>query len=202
MSEQQLEPSDIWKAIKDLRITMLTTHEGAELVSRPMSSLARPEDGAIYFVTRMDAKVGEIGQSTPVNLAYADTGKNLYVSVTGEAQTSQDRAKLRDLWSMWVEAWLPEGPDGEDVALITVTPEHAKIWDATSSKLIYAGKVAKAVATQRPPDGGTIAEVDMKSGHEQQRRRQTPDANTMDRYGKALEEATDGIELSSAGGGS
>jgi len=200
MSEQQLGPSDIWKAIEDLRITMLTTHEEGELVSRPMSSLARPEDGAIYFVTRMDAKVGEIGQSAPVNLAYADTGKNLYVSVSGRAETSQDRAKLRELWSMWVEAWLPEGPDGEDVALITVTPEHAKIWDATSSKLIYAGKVLKAVATQRPPDGGTVAEVKMNASAEQQQ--QTPDAGTMNRYGKALEDATDGIELSSAGGGS
>ena len=69
MSEQQLGPSDIWKAIEHLRIAMLTTADQDELVSRPMSSLARPEDGAIYFVTRMDAKVGEIGRSTPVNLA-------------------------------------------------------------------------------------------------------------------------------------
>jgi len=201
MSEQQLEPSDIWKAIKDLRIAMLTTPDGGELVSRPMSSLVRPDDGAIYFVTRMDAKVGEIGQSTPVNLAYADTGKNLYVSVTGQAQTSQDRAKLRELWSMWVEAWLPEGPDGDDVALITVTPDHAKIWDATSSKLIYTGKVVKAVATQRPPDGGTVAEVDMESGSQRSQSSAAPDTETMDRYGKALEDATDGIDASSAGGG-
>lgn len=202
MSEQQLAPSDIWKAIKDLRITMLTTHEGGELVSRPMSSLARPEDGSIYFVTRMDAKVGEIGQSSPVNLAYADTDKNLYVSVSGRAQTSQDRAKLRELWSLWVEAWLPEGPDGPDVALVTVTPEHAKIWDATSSKLIYAGKVVKAVATQRPPDGGTIAEVNMDSNPRATEQAQAPDATTMNRYGAALEDATEGIEASSAGGGS
>lgn len=199
MSEQQLGPSDIWKAIEHLRIAMLTTAEADQLVSRPMSSLVRAEDGAIYFVTRMDAKVGEIGQSTAVNLAYADTGKNLYVSVSGRAETSQDRQKLRDLWSMWVEAWLPEGPDGEDVALITVLPEHAKIWDATSSKLIYAGKVLKAVASQRPPDGGTVAEVEMSSSGGQAR---APDAGTMDRYGRALEDATDGIDASSAGGGS
>lgn len=199
MSEQQLGPSDIWKAIEHLRIAMLTTAEADQLVSRPMSSLVRAEDGAIYFVTRMDAKVGEIGQSTAVNLAYADTGKNLYVSVSGRAETSQDRQKLRELWSMWVEAWLPEGPDGEDVALITVLPEHAKIWDATSSKLIYAGKVLKAVASQRPPDGGTVAEVEMNSSSGQAR---APDAGTMDRYGRALEDATDGIDASSAGGGS
>ena len=126
-----------------------------------MSGLVRPQEGCIYFVTRLDTIADQVGEGVPVNLAYADTQKNLYVSVTGSAKTSQDREKLRELWSMWVEAWLPEGPDGADVALITVAPEEAKIWDATSSKLIYAGKVLKAVATQRPPDGGRVAEVDM-----------------------------------------
>ena len=163
MADRELGEQDVWTAIADVRIAMLTTDNDGELVSRPMASLARPEDGRIYFVTRMDSKVGEIGRSTPVNLAYADTRTNLYVSVSGDAETSQDRDKLRELWSMWVEAWLPEGPDGPDVALITVTPAHAKIWDGTSSRLIYAGKVLKAVATQRPPDGGAVADVDMGS---------------------------------------
>jgi general stress protein 26 len=163
MAHHEVGERDVWKALADIRIAMLTTENDGELVSRPMASLARPEDGCIYFVTRTDAKVGEIGQSAPVNLAYADTKTNVYVSVSGDAHTSQDRVKLRDLWSMWVEAWLPEGPDGEDVALVTVTPAHAKIWDGTSSRLIYAGKVLKAVATQQPPDGGNVAEVDMSS---------------------------------------
>lgn len=161
MAHHELGEHDVWKAIKNVRIAMLTTVDDGELVSRPMASLARPDDGCIYFVTRMDAKVGEIGQAARVNLAYADIKTNLYVSVSGDAQTSQDRDKLRELWSMWVEAWLPEGPDGEDVALVTVRPTHAKIWDGTSSALIYAGKVLKAVATQHPPDGGTVAQVEL-----------------------------------------
>lgn len=152
-------PDDIWAAIKTQRIAMLTTEDEGRLVSRPMASLARPEEGVIYFVTRLDAKVGEIGGSAEVNLAYSDTHKNTYVSISGTAHTSQDRAKLRDLWSMWSEAWLPEGPDAPDVALITVEPEEAKLWDSTSSNLIYVAKVLKAVATQSPPSGGKIEEV-------------------------------------------
>ena len=153
--------ADIWAEIARQRIAMLTTEEDGRLVSRPMASLARPEEGAIYFVTRMDAKVGEIGGSSPVNLAYSNTHKNTYLSVSGTARTSQDREKLRELWSMWTEAWLPEGPDGADVALITVEPEEAKLWDSTSSNLLYIGKVLKAVATQTPPDGGKVKEVTM-----------------------------------------
>ena len=152
---------DIWAAIARIRIALLTTQEEGRLVSRPMASLARPEDGRIYFVTRLDAKVGEIGGSAPVNLGYSDPHKNTYVTITGTASTSQDREKLRELWSMFTEAWLPEGPDGQDVALITVEPEEAKLWDSTSSNIVYAAKVLKAVVTQTPPDGGTIEEVQM-----------------------------------------
>jgi hypothetical protein len=54
---------------------------------------------------------------------------------------------------------LPEGPDAPDVALITVEPEEAKLWDSTSSNLLYMAKVLKAVATQSPPDGGKVREV-------------------------------------------
>ena len=163
MANDELEADDVWSAIQTIRIAMLTTEADGELVSKPMASLARPDEGSIYFVTRIDAKVGDIGRAVPVNLAYADTQNNLYVSVAGSAQTSQDREKLRELWSMWIEAWLPEGPGDPDVALVTVSPMHAKIWDGTSSRLLYAGKVLKAVATQTPPDGGTVAEVDMRS---------------------------------------
>ena len=129
-----------------------------------MASLARPDDGAIYFVTRIDAKVGEIGGSAPVNLAYSDAHKNTYVSVSGVARTSQDREKLRELWSMFTEAWLPEGPDAEDVALITVEPQDAKLWDSTSSNLVSAAQVLKGGATQRPPSGGTIKQVELHEG--------------------------------------
>lgn len=154
---------DVWDAIEKQRIAMLTTLDDGRLVSRPMASLARPEEGRIYFITRMDAKVSEIGGSAPVNLGYADPHKNVYLSISGTARTTQDRDKLRELWSMFIEAWLPQGPDGEDVALVTVEPEEAKLWDATSSNLIYAAKVLKAVVTQTPPDGGKVEEVSMRS---------------------------------------
>ena len=199
---QDMSPEDIWKAIASVRIAMLTTQDDGELASRPMGSLVRPEDGCIYFVTRLQTKVGETGQPVPVNVAYADTAKNLYVSVSGSAETSQDRAKLRELWSMWVEAWLPEGPDGPDVALVTVKPTHAKIWDATSSRLIYAGKVLKAVATQRPPDGGTVAEVDMGGEATASATPSAPAINAaaMREYDEALREPTEAIGASSAAG--
>jgi general stress protein 26 len=186
---------DVWAIARKERIAMLTIEEGGRLVSRPMASLVRPEDHAIYFVTRVDAKVGEIGGSSPVNLAYSNSRSNTYLSISGTARTSQDRAKLRELWSMFTEAWLPEGPDGADVALVTVEPEEAKLWDSTSSNLIYAGKVLKAVATQRPPDGGRIEQVDMGGDPPG-----VADRKLFERYDEAQREAGDEAGASSLAG--
>ena len=150
----------IWEKIGAQRIAMLTTEEKGELVSRPMSSIAREQDGKIYFVTHLSTgSVGDIGRGAPVNLAYSDPGNSDYISVSGMARTTQDREKLRELWSMWSEAWLPEGPDGADVALIEVTPTRAKLWDARSSKLLQVIEALTAVATQVPPSGGQVRET-------------------------------------------
>ncbi len=160
----QDEVTLVWDAIAKQRIAMLTVEENGRLNSRPMAALSRREEGKIYFITRLDAKVGEIGGSAPVNVAFSDEHKNTYVSLSGMASTSQDREKLRDLWSMFSEAWLPEGPDAEDVALITFEAEEAKLWDSTSSNIVYFAKVLKANVTQSPPSGGTVKQVEMRAG--------------------------------------
>lgn len=158
----QDEAAEAWEMIAKQRIAMLTTEEEDRLVSRLMGSLARPEDGKIYFVSHTGAGLlGEIGGSAKVNLAYSDPQRNNYLSVSGTASISQDREKLRELWSMWVEAWLPEGPDGDEVVLITVTPDEAKLWDSTRSDFVYTVKVLAAVARQTPPDGGEVKQVSM-----------------------------------------
>ena len=158
--ETRGSPDDVWNAIKKHRIAMLATEEDGRLVSRPMASYGHAEDGRIYFITHLDNNIARPDQAVPVNLAYADTDKNNYLSVSGLARLNQDRQKLHELWSVWAEAWLPQGPDARDVALIAVEPDDAKLWDA-GSKLIYAAKMLKAAATQTPPDDGTVKTVKM-----------------------------------------
>jgi general stress protein 26 len=86
---EQSDVSLVWDAIEKQRIAMLTIEEDGRLNSRPMAALSRREEGKIYFVTRLDSKVGEIGGSAPVNVAFSDEHKNTYVSITGTARTSQ-----------------------------------------------------------------------------------------------------------------
>lgn len=160
MSSDNKTGSDVWKAIGKQRIAMLTTEHQGALVSRPMGSHADPDAHSIFFITSLDSEVASDANSAkPVNLGYVDDGNGTYISVSGNGRVSQDRAKLKELWTPWAQAWLPEGPDGANVALITVAPDEATIWDTTSSKIIATVKTLTAAVTGSPPDTGTVDHV-------------------------------------------
>ena len=150
--------TQIWATMDKIRNSMFTTMEDGELHSRPMAAYPARDEHAIYFVTRTDHKVEEIEERSLVNLSFSDNSNNTWVSVSGHARVSQDRQKLRDLWNHWAEAYLPQGPDAPDVALITVEPISGKIWDSSSSKLVQTAKSLIASATQQPPKD-TVAET-------------------------------------------
>ena len=148
-----------WDTIEDLRVAMLTTDSPRGLESRPMSAYIDHDAGDIWFITRMDSsKTDEIEDDAHVNLAFADTAKNTYVSVTGTARVVRDPAKAKELWNPFAEAWLPEGPEAPTTGLIHVTPAHATIWDSPG-KIALLVKVAKANITQTPPKHDGVTNV-------------------------------------------
>lgn len=149
------DAASVWSAVRKQPVAMMTTlHEGA-IVGRPMAAHADPGEHAIYFVTRLDSgKTHDIEDAAPVNLSFSDPVNATFVSIAGRAAVSQDRAKLRELWNMWAEAWLPDGPEAPDTALITVEPGEAMLWNSNSSRVVRLIKTAVAAVTQTPPDMG------------------------------------------------
>lgn len=162
MTADQNAAPEVWAAIKAQPLAMMTTMHEGEIVSRPMAAHADPAENAIYFVSKLEShKAHDIGTAAPVNLSFANPDKSTFVSIAGNATVSQDREKLRELWNMWAEAWLPEGPDAPDTALITVEPGEATIWDSNSSRIVRIIKTATAAITQSPPDMGTVRTVQL-----------------------------------------
>jgi general stress protein 26 len=140
----------------------LTTQHGGQLETRPMAPYVDRAAGVVRFITKLDSsKTGDIGSSGQVNIGYSHPDKNTYVSVSGTGTVGQDRAKLKELWNPWAEAWLPQGPDGADVALITVEPDTAVIWDSTSSKIVSAFEHLRAAITGGRPNVGTMDKVSL-----------------------------------------
>jgi general stress protein 26 len=153
------DETKVWDLIEDIRVAMLTTDTLDGLQSRPMSAYVDRAAHAIWFITRIDSdKTNEINDDAHVNLAFADSKSNKYISVTGTARVVRDPVKQKQLWNAFAEAWMPEGPEAPTTGLIHVTPAAATLWDSPG-KLAMLVKVAKANITQTPPKDDKVTHV-------------------------------------------
>jgi general stress protein 26 len=132
---------------------MLVTTDGDKLRARPMSAYLQREDNAIYFLT--DArrhKDAEIARNPSINLSFADASSQKYVSLTGNAVVSNDRAKIRELFSTPAKAWWDSAED-PNIRVLKVTPDDAEFWDSPGTIISYAKMAAAAVSGTRPEIG-------------------------------------------------
>lgn len=148
----------IWELAKSIDICMFTTWDGSNQQSRPLSARVFREDHAIYFLVDVEGhKNGEIERFPTVSLAWVDSGGHKYVVVAGTAVVSNDRAKIKELWSDWDKAWWDDETD-PSIRLITVVPESGELWDSPN-RLVATAKMAIAAVTGAAPKMGDNAEV-------------------------------------------
>ena len=156
----------LWDLIKDTRFAMFTTrHANGHLHSRPMTtqnSKLDEDDSLWFFMSNSGDPVADLGADPTVNVAYANPGKDSYVSVSGTAQVVDDVERKKRLWNKMNEAWFPNGPTDPDVALVQVRITHANYWDVKDSKVVQFWQMAKAAVSGKPPsDMGRHGEVRM-----------------------------------------
>ena len=149
-----------WDLMKKIGFAMLVTRDGEKLRARPMSAYLERENNTIYFLT--DArrhKDEEIARNPNINLSFADAGSQKYVSVTGTAVVSNDRARIKQLFSTPAKAWW-ESADDPNIRVLKITPDDAEFWDSPGSIISYV-KMAAAAATGTRPDLGDNRTVSM-----------------------------------------
>ncbi|MBS0528617.1 MAG: pyridoxamine 5'-phosphate oxidase family protein [Proteobacteria bacterium] len=147
-----------WNLMEKIGFAMLVTHDNGRLRSRPMRAFAERENNAIYMLS--DArrhKDNEIASNPEINLSFADAGDQKYVSVTGTAAVSNDRAKIRELFSTPAKAWW-DNADDPNIRVLKITPHDAEFWDTPGSVISYV-KMAAAAVTGMRPDIGTNRKV-------------------------------------------
>jgi len=154
MSTDDLRDLDrAWDLMKKIGFAMLVTRDGGKLRARPMSAYLARDENAIYFLT--DArhhKDEEIARDPQVNLSFADAGSQKYVSLTGTAVVSNDRGKIRELFSTPAKAWWDSAED-PNIRLLKVTPDDAEFWDSPGTVVSYVKMAAAAVTGSRPDLG-------------------------------------------------
>jgi general stress protein 26 len=149
----QRDADRAWDLMKKIGFAMLVTHDGDKLRARPMSAYLEREENAIYFLT--DArrhKDEEIARNPGVNLSFANASDQTYVSVTGTAVVSNDRAKIRQLFSTPAKAWWNSAED-PNIRVLKIMPDDAEFWDSPGSVISYVKMAAAAVTGSRPDIG-------------------------------------------------
>ncbi len=150
----------VWELMNEIGFCMLSTRDGTEIRARPMAAHVVRDEHAIYFLTDAEShKDEEVAREPHVGLAFADTGKHNYVSVTGRATVSNDRKKIRELWSTPARAWW-ESPDDPSIRVLTIIPNDAQYWDGPGKTVGLIKMLAAALSDSRP-DMGDKAKVNL-----------------------------------------
>lgn len=147
-----------WELMKKIGFAMLVTQDGSKLRARPMSAYVDREAGAVYFLSdARQHKDDEIRQNPNVNLSFADAGDQKYVSVSGTASVSNDRAKIKELFTTTAKAWW-DNADDPNIRVLKFSPDEAEYWDSPGTVISYV-KMATAAVTGSRPDIGTNRKV-------------------------------------------
>ena len=143
----------VWDLMEKFSICMMSTWNGQELRVRPMSANLKREDNQILFLTDMRWHTDdEIIKYPKLALSFADNGDQKYVAVSGRGVISNDRARIKELFSIPAKAWW-ESADDPNIRLLTVTPLGAEYWDGRGTVAAYLSMVMAAATGSRPGVG-------------------------------------------------
>lgn len=153
MSESLSRPQAIKKIaemIKDVRIAMLSTVTPQGTIhSRPMATQESEFQGELLFLTRQESnKTDEIAHESRVTLNYVDTQDHRFVTLSGRATLSKDRATIHELWNPLYKAWFPDGEDDPEITLIRVNVDQAEYWEAPANAVVRGYQLLKAAVTK------------------------------------------------------
>ena len=167
---RQKQLDDLYGLIEKIETAMLTTHRpDGRLVSRPMSTQKRNPIADLWFVTDIESnKLDELEHDPHVNVGYFDTRTWEWVSVSGIASISTDRARIRSLYQPDWKAWFGAidevrdgGPDDPRLALILVDADTVIYMKREKSKPMVLFEVAKGMVTGSKPDVGETRKLQM-----------------------------------------
>lgn len=167
-NEKRIE--ELYALVEKIELAMMTTRRSdGRLVSRPMATQKRRAFADLWFVTDIDSdKLDELKDDANVNLAYLDTGSFEWVSVSGTATISSDRARIREVWEPDWRAWFGKvddvrdgGPDDPRLALILVDVESVVYLKQDRPRPVVLFEVVKGMVTGDKPDTAEPKRVEM-----------------------------------------
>lgn len=178
-TEKKLD--DLYELIEGIEIAMMTTRRpDGYLVSRPMATQKRENGSDLWFWTSTEThKLDELEFDPHVNIAFLKPGGQEWVSVSGTARLSKDRAKIQELYQLDWKAWIGDeggardgGPGDPRIVLIFVDA-HTVVYQKKDRPLpAVLFDMVKGIVTGEPAKSGDlrhVSEAELRSGDSEAR---------------------------------
>lgn len=159
---------ELYGLIEGIETAMFTTRRSnGQLVSRPMATQARIQDADLWFVTDSESHtLDDLALDPHVNCAYYNNRSKEWVSVTGVARVSKNKAKIRQLYKEDWKAWFGDeggdkdgGPNDPRIALILVDADSASYMKVNRAKPMVLFQAIRRRVTGHRPAMGEVREV-------------------------------------------
>jgi len=158
----------LYEHIDDIEIAMMTTRRSdGHLQSRAMATQRRASGADLWFVTAEGSpKLADLEHDPHVNLSYYKDRTREWVSVSGIASISRDRAKVAELYAPDWKAWFgSEGdprhgtPDDPRMVLIGVDVHAAMFLEVNKPQPVILFELVKGMITGKAPELGEMHHV-------------------------------------------
>ena len=159
------EIETFYRLIEDLDTAMMTTRRrDGHLHSRAMANQRHAPGADLWFVTAEgSAKLEDLEHDPHVNLSYYLDGNREWVSVSGIATMSRDRAKIRELYEPDWKIWFSENgdprqgtPDDPRLVLIGVTVHAAEFLEVNKPRPVLVLELVTGWLTGTEPELGEM----------------------------------------------
>ena len=162
------ELHQLYEMIDELEVAMMTTRrQDGHLESRAMATQKRAAGADLWFVAAEGTgKLADVERDPHVNLAYYKDRTREWISVSGLATLSRDRAKIQELYSPDWKIWCGEDGDprhgtADDPRLVLVAVDiHAASYlDISKPQPLVLFELAKSLLTGERAEIGETQRV-------------------------------------------
>jgi general stress protein 26 len=155
-----VDTDHVWDLAEKIQVAMLASWDGHALHARPMRAFVERETHSIYFLAdKRDHNTDELERYRTICLAFGDASDHKYLSITGDASVSSDKAKIRELWGPWAKVWWASADD-PNICVLRVMPTQAEYWD-TPGGVVNTVRMAVGAMTGHRPEIGEHRKVFM-----------------------------------------
>ncbi|MEH3088143.1 MAG: pyridoxamine 5'-phosphate oxidase family protein [Microbacterium arborescens] len=153
MSDTEDPRKTLAELLPDFRFAMVTTTDAdGKLTSRPLTVQEAEFDGDLWFVIDRESSVAaDIGSRPGVGVSLSSD--DAWVSLAGDAEIVDDRARLDHYWSSTLEAWFPDGPDDPRVTLLRIDAVSGEYWSSAGGRIATAIGLIKSKITGETYEG-------------------------------------------------